>query len=154
MGKLAKSTNVYGRKGYEQEVPAWYSNIKNDPVSRNVYLMNDGYFYLNVDYSSSGGVPQKCVLQMVRYGNKSQPYKLDNIYQFDLWTIENVFVTPRGAGKSIKSKKPVKKLITKKPVKKSTTKKPTTKKPVKKTTTKKPTTKKPVKKTTTKKKIN
>ena len=107
--------------------------------------MDDGYFYLNVMYSYEA--LQRCVLKM----NENGPEKDEKgVYQFNLWNTLNGF-DPIGAGKSIKTKKPVKKTTTKKPTTKKPVKKPTTKKPVKKTTTKKPTTKKPVKKTTTKK---
>ena len=152
-----------GQLADDETVPG--IQVTQSPEEKRVYLMNDGYFYLNVDYSPAPS--QRCRLKVLKVINQNlkninQSFNgrytaelRNGVYQFKIWNTYNG-PYPSGAGKKPTTKKPVKKTTTKKPttkktVKKTTTKKPTTKKPVKKTTTKKPTTKKPVKKTTTKK---
>ena len=141
-----------------ETVPGYYVTQSNE--EKNVYLMDDGYFYLNVDYSP---FPlQRCIMSIYTNNNdhKNRPFSYNNKtyeYSFRIWNIGDGS-SVRGSGKKVinkktKKKTEVKKTPTKKPEKKTEVKKTTTtkpvKKPIKKPTTK-PVVKKPVKKPTTK----
>ena len=124
MGQLS---TVDGRnlKYTRQDVPGINeTNIDKDKINRRVYLMNDGEFYLNVDYSPYPS--QRCVLAYTGHKNlKVSPnlqnkstnfynktnnrYKNIEVYEFNLRNIGNGF-SPTGAGKSIKSKSQLKRL--------------------------------------------
>ena len=147
-----------------ETVPGYYVTQSN--VEKKVYLMNDGYFYLNVDY---GNFPlQRCIMNIYTNSSNHKNYPLafnsDTYeYLFKIWNTGMGWYV-RGSGKKLNTKKPALKKPTKKPVentkkpiKKTPVKKPAVKKPVKKPTktpvenTKKLTTKKPPKKKSTKK---
>ena len=118
MGQLS---TVDGRnlKYTRQDVPGINeTNIDKDKINRRVYLMNDGEFYLNVDYSPYPS--QRCVLAYTGHKNlKVSPnlqnkstnfynktnnrYKNIEVYEFNLRNIGNGF-SPTGAGKVLKAK--------------------------------------------------
>jgi len=119
--------------------------IINKKNEKEVYLADDGFFYLNKNFWT--GQHQRCLLSD-NFGIKSDKPTFNPIegYNFCIW-YSSYGHAPEGAGKNMN-----KKIINKKPTTKKTvlTKNPTTKKT---SSTKKPTTKKTVltKKPTTKK---